>query len=354
MNMDSSPITRIIDANLNRLAEGLRVLEDIARMLLNDSDLTRQLKTLRHALIRSDLNFNLELLQSRNAAGDVGAAVDVAGENKEKELPLIIIANSRRAQESLRALEETAKLPEMASRLDSDQFKQARFELYTIERELVSRILREDKAKKVSGLYVIIDTEVLHGRSHIEAARGVIEAGVKVIQFRGKTMEKKLLLPVALELQTLCRKNEVLFIINDYLDIALAADADGLHVGQGDLPAAVARRLLPLDKILGCSVNSVQQAVAAEAAGADYIAVGCIYPTSSKEDVELVGVGMVRQVRQAVKAPLVAIGGINRNNVREVTGAGADAVCVISAVLSAPDIGRAARDMIEVIIEAKK
>ena len=133
-------VTRIVDANINRLAEGLRILEDIARMALDDTGLTQQFKTLRHDLIRGDLSFNLELLQSRNSAEDVGMTLGVEGEGKTKDLPLIVVANSRRAQEALRVLEEMAKLPEMTGKLDSDKFKQARFTLYTLEQKLVARL----------------------------------------------------------------------------------------------------------------------------------------------------------------------------------------------------------------------
>ncbi len=133
-------VTRIVDANLNRLAEGLRILEDIARMALDDTGLTQQLKSLRHDLIRGDLSFNLELLQSRNSEEDVGVSLEVEGEDKTKDLPLIVVANSRRAQEALRVLEEMAKLPEMTGKLDSDKFKQARFALYTLEQNLVSQL----------------------------------------------------------------------------------------------------------------------------------------------------------------------------------------------------------------------
>jgi thiamine-phosphate pyrophosphorylase len=143
--MDSSPAIRIIDANLNRLAEGLRVLEEIARMVLDDTALTAQLKALRHDLIRADLPFNLELLRARDSTGDVGVTLEVTGESKSKDLPLIVIANSRRVQESLRVLEEFAKLPEMASRLDSNKFKNARFESYTLEQELIDRLIQKDK-----------------------------------------------------------------------------------------------------------------------------------------------------------------------------------------------------------------
>jgi thiamine-phosphate pyrophosphorylase len=145
MNLSAA---RIIDANLNRLAEGLRILEDIARMTLEDTDLTRQLKTLRHELIRNDLPFNLELLQSRNSEEDVGATLEVAGEDQSKDLSLIAIANFRRTQEALRVLEEMAKLPEMSGKLDSDKFKRARFTLYTLEQKLVARLAHQDSEFK--------------------------------------------------------------------------------------------------------------------------------------------------------------------------------------------------------------
>jgi thiamine-phosphate pyrophosphorylase len=145
--MKPSPVMRIIDENMNRLAEGLRVLEDMARMVLNDGELTQQLKTLRHNLIRADLPFNLELLRSRDSTTDIGANSEVDGEKREKNLPLLAVANSRRAQESLRVLEEVAKLPEVSSSLDSNQFKNARFELYTIEQKLVSRLIQYNDSK---------------------------------------------------------------------------------------------------------------------------------------------------------------------------------------------------------------
>jgi thiamine-phosphate pyrophosphorylase len=138
--MRKQSVLRIIDANLNRLAEGLRILEEAARMILDDVELTQQLKTLRHDLIRNDVPFNIELIQSRDSAGDVGANLEVSGDEKPKDLPLLIIANSRRVQESLRVLEEMAKLPEIALKLDSEKYKKARFDLYTLEQKLISRL----------------------------------------------------------------------------------------------------------------------------------------------------------------------------------------------------------------------
>ena len=347
--MASSKTLRIIDANLNRIGEGLRLLEDIARLLLDDAALTQQLKTMRHELIRGDLPFHQQLLQARNSASDVGIDIEAAGEEKQRELPITIVANSRRVQESLRTLEELAKIPGTVPELDSEKFKQARFDLYTIEQKLLSRLLRKDKVKRISGLYVIIDTQALKGHSHTEAASQIISGGAKTIQLRDKLHSKKELLPIAQQLKELCAEHNVLFIVNDYLDLALATEADGLHLGQDDLPVEVARKLLPMDKILGCSTTSVDQAIAAESDGADYIAVGSIYPTSSKETVKVVGLDRLRQVRQAITSPLVAIGGITRDNAAEVIAAGADAVAVISAILQAENAKEATRQIIEVV-----
>jgi thiamine-phosphate pyrophosphorylase len=179
-----------------------------------------------------------------------------------------------------------------------------------------------------------------------------------VLQLRDKIQSKLKLLPIARQLQALCAEKKVLFIVNDYLDITLASDAEGLHLGQDDLPVQVARKLLPPGKIVGCSVRTVEQALAAQSAGADYVAVEAIYPTASKTStttpVTVVGLETLRQVRRAVSLPLVAIGGIAVNNITEVMAAGADSIAVISAVLGAASPENAARQMAAKIEAGKK
>jgi len=350
---EEAPILRIIDANLNRLSEGLRFLEDLARLQLNDAILTQQLKTMRHELLRSDRAFNQQLIEARNAAGDVGTDIEVPGEDKQRGLSATVVANARRAQQSIRVLEELAKLPDTTFELDSGKLQQARFDLYTIEKNLLSRLLRQDKTKNITGLYVIIDTQALKGRTHLEVTNQVISGGAKIIQLRDKLLSKKELLPIAHQLKNLCAEHGVLFIINDYLDIALAVDADGLHLGQNDLPVKVARQLLPIDKILGGSATTVEQATIIESEGADYIAVGSIYPTRNKETATVVGLERLQQVRQATALPLVAIGGINQDNAAAVTAAGANSVAVISAVLEAESPEEAVRKMIALLEVSK-
>ncbi len=339
----SPQLLRIIDANTNRIGEGLRLLEEVARLLLSDAPLSQQLKGLRHELTKTAW-LPQQLIQARDSEGDVGAGMEVPGEEKQRDLPATIVANARRVQESLRVMEELAKIPGLS--LQPEKFSKARFSIYTIEKTLLSRLLRRDKIDRLCGLYVIIDMPSLKGRSYVEVARQAIRGGARTIQLRDKLQGKKALLPIAQSLKELCAQQNVLFIMNDYLDLALAADADGLHLGQDDLPVAVARRLLPIDKVLGISVCTVEQAIAASNDGADYLAAGAVYPTPSKE-IEVIGIERLHQIKQAVPLPLVAIGGISKDNVAEVIEAGADSVAVISAVLGADDVAKASRQIAE-------
>jgi thiamine-phosphate pyrophosphorylase len=265
---------------------------------------------------------------------------------KPHDLPSSVVANSRRVQEALRTLEEYSKVNALPGHLSSARLEAARFEVYSIEKGLVGRLLRQDGAKRIHGLYVIVDTEALKGRDHAEVTRQVIRGGATIIQLRDKTMDRGRLLPIAQSMKQVCEENGALFFVNDYLDLALAMRADGLHVGQTDLPVAVVRKLVPLDMLVGCSVYNVEQAVKAIADGADYVAVGALFPTPSKQSV-VVGLDPLRRVRQAVSVPVVAIGGITLENAATVRAAGADSICVISAVLSAPSPEDDARKLLE-------
>ncbi len=331
---------RLIDANLNRISEGLRLLEEVARFLLNDAALSAALKSLRHELL--DHSLQKALLDARGSAEDVAA---FAEEERRADLPAVVTANARRVEESLRVLEEFSKLPQPHPDLDLDpeKFKKARFALYELERALTGKILRCEK--RIAGLYVIIDPEALRGRDEQEICRQAIRGGAKAIQLRDKKRSKAEILAAAKKLKEVCAQYDVPFILDDYLDVALASGADGLHLGQGDLPISVARRLLPIDKLLGCSTTTREEALQAEAEGADYIAVGSIYPTPSKAGAIVVGLERLRQIRKAVSLPIVAIGGIDGQNAPAVVEGGADAIAVISAVLGTEDVEGATRKL---------
>jgi thiamine-phosphate pyrophosphorylase len=341
----------MIDANLNRSSEGLRVLEDIARFLLNDSELSQRLRILRHDLARQSRSLSAGLLSHRDSERDVGHTHSEATElNVETTSPHglldLVAANAKRVEQSLRVLEELAKLPELDAKLNSASFEQMRFALYTLERDLISRLSRGDKRARISGLYVILDRQFLAGREELDVAVQIIEGGARVIQLRDKQSKRAQLLPVAQKLKELCSQAGVLFIMNDYLDLAMAIDADGLHIGQEDLPLPVVRRELPIDKIIGCSATTVSQATKAQNEGADYIAVGSMFPTTTKKEAIVVGVDTLKELKQILSTPLVAIGGINRDNIGEVVAAGADAVAVISAALGEKDVRGAVQKLV--------
>ncbi len=188
-----------------------------------------------------------------------------------------------------------------------------------------------------SPLYVILDREAARGRALPDLLDAVLAGGARLVQLRDKTLSMADLLPVARALRARCRAAGALFIVNDRADLALAVDADGLHVGQDDLPAAAARRILPPPLLLGVSTHDPAQARQAVADGADYVAVGSMFPTTTKAGFQLVGPELLRRVRPDVPRPLVAIGGITEANVTQVMAAGADAAAVISAVCGAPD-----------------
>lgn len=348
----SSPTSfwRVADANLNRCAEGLRVLEEVARFLLNDATLSAQCKTLRHQLGAASQSSSTLLYSARDVAQDVGASAE---EGLRGDVTALVQANAKRAQESLRVLEEWAKLPDSPPEFSAAMFAQARFSLYELERSLLGRVLRRAKAARVQGLYLIIDPEALGGRTEAEVTQAALVGGAQVIQLRDKRREKGLALPVAQQLQALCARHGALFIVNDDPDLALAVGADGVHLGQKDLPVHVARQLLAIDMLVGCSTAVLEEAQNAEAEGADYIAVGAMFPSPSKADTRPAGVETLRQVRAITLRPLVAIGGITEENVTEIIQAGADAVAIISAVAGAPDVKEAARRIVQRIQQAK-
>ncbi len=339
---------RLIDANIDRLSEGLRVLEDISRFVLGRPPVTEALKRMRHELIPVDPLITLQLLSARDAEGDIGRQFRFEGTQKGNLIELVT-ANARRSQQALRSLEEMSKLPEIPTEISEHNYEKARFSLYEIEKELTLLLSRQDKRERIAGVYIIIDPPSLAKRDIIEFARGVIGVGVSAIQLRDKLLNKSALLDIAAILATVCREAGVLFIMNDHVDIAIAVDADGVHLGEDDLPIAIAREMMHPDKLIGHTVRTVEQALRAEFEGADYLGVGSVYPSPTKPGAPLIGLEGLEGIAKAVSIPIVAIGGINVNNALEVIEHGADGIAVVSAVLAEKDIASATRDLVEII-----
>ena len=339
-----SQIMRIVDANCNRISEGLRFLEDISRFIFNDQALSQQIRNVRHTIARNIGILGNNPISERDADGDVGATFDPA--QQLQDMPSLITANAKRIEEGLRIIEELAKLPELNVFLRSADFQQLRFNVYTIERNLIDKLLRKTTAQKIRGLYAIIDTAVTGTRDICDIASSMILGGVKVIQLRDKHSTKASLFAIAQQLKQLCQQSGILFIVNDYLDIALAVAADGIQIGQDDLPISAVRNTIPVGMIIGCSVYSIAQAQKAQTGGADYIGVGAIFATPTKSDATIIGLEGLQQIRSTVAIPIVAIGGINTQNIASVMATGVDAAAVISALFIGNDIEKNARTLI--------
>jgi thiamine-phosphate pyrophosphorylase len=203
--------------------------------------------------------------------------------------------------------------------------------------------------------YIITNADIVPGRGHIEGAREALQGGAHVIQFREKKMDTGEMIRVCEVIQTLCRQHGAIFIVNDRIDVALAMDADGVHVGQKDMPATIARRLIGPYKILGVSASDGEKAKKAEMDGADYVGTGMIFPAGVKKDISAAkGLAVLREVSRAVHVPVVAIGGIDHGNAASCIEAGAAGCAVITAVIGAPDVRLAAANLAQIIRDDKK
>ncbi len=343
-----------IDANLNRSLEGLRVCEDVMRFCLKNGRLGSRFKELRHRLAGEAGRFSpARLLYGRDVEADTLKFVDLDAEKKRGSLESLVTVNLHRAMEAVRSLEEFSKLA--LPGLKGNPFQEIRFALYALESEAVSAALRSSKcAGLMRALYAIADSDQLKGGDWVKATKKMIRGGASVIQMRMKDRAMKNILARATELARICRKAGVLFIVNDYPEIALLAEADGVHLGANDLEVRDARKLLPPDKIIGLTLYSAESVPQALSQEPDYVAVGPVYDTiyrAGEGELALKGVGVDLLVRLKKQAgvPIVAIGGINADNAGAAISAGADSVAVLSYLYQKGHIEKNCRLLVKAI-----
>ncbi|HVT79345.1 MAG TPA: thiamine phosphate synthase [Phycisphaerae bacterium] len=344
--MDASRL-RILDAAANRAREALRVLEDVARFAWDDAGLTGRLKALRHDLAAALGMLPMERgLQSRDTAGDVGTGIKTEAEFSRAGMAGVLAANTRRLTEALRTLEEVAKTFDGAA---AARLEQLRYRAYTLEKEIGLQAVTEDgRARFARVRLVVLLTEslcVLPWEKVLDEilAAGGNDAARLCIQLREKELEDGELLGRARRVAERCRgaggagEGGAISMINDRADIALLAGADGVHVGQGDLPLAEVKRIWVMGArgggITGISTENLAQARSAAEQGPTYIAAGPMFPTTTKDKPRIVGPAYAAELARELKLPLVAIGGITPENAREVLAAGATALAVSSVVL---------------------
>ena len=318
---------RIIDANINRITEGLRVAEDIFRYSLDCSELQQGLKDMRHRLTAVVDRYSV--IGSRSSLDDVGFSSTGAKEYERSELRDSAAANLKRAEEGLRVLEEIYKLDDDGI---SSVMKTLRYELYELEKKAIAKL---NKKRLGKGLYLIL-TNPPSGYEDI--AKMAVKASLPAIQIRHKKGSDRELLNSAFKLREITLGTRTLFFVNDRLDVARMCKADGVHLGQDDIEPGRARDFLGDDFIVGLSTHNLSQVEAAQKIPIDYIGFGPVWETDSKEMTDPVtGVDALREAVKKSHHPVVAIGGINRDNIRELSGTGFNNIAVIRAVQDAMD-----------------
>ncbi|MFM7312151.1 MAG: thiamine phosphate synthase [Cyanobium sp.] len=366
---DIAAIRRLLDANLDRAREGLRVLEDWSRFALDRGDLVASLKDLRQRLGRLH---HARYKRERDTAGDAGAGLGHPAQMERRKPAQVLAANAGRVQEALRVLEEFGRLedPELAVEAAA-----IRYRLYDLEVELLRGDDPDAETMPATAPGAAAPFARIGGAgAQGEAARGTwrrerlqacslylitrpvpqlqqvveraLQAGVRLVQYRAKEADDRSRLAEAQALRELCARHGALFLINDRIDLALAVDADGVHLGQDDLPPELARRLLGPHRLIGRSTHGITQLRQAQADGCDYVGVGPVNATPTKPGRTPVGLTYVRQVAAEARIPWFAIGGIASSSLAPVLEAGASRVAVVRAITDAADPAGATAELL--------
>jgi len=322
---------RVIDANLNRLKEGLRTVEEHARLIRGASSLTKRTKEIRHkvtVIVEKYLSWD-DLLSNRNSIQDIGQHLDLDTELTRKGVSTILVSNLKRAQEAARVLEEYSKLINTDLSMD---FKNIRFDIYNLEQDFFKH------RNLVFSLYLLVFDSL--------GVREAIEGGVDLVQFRDKTSSDSVRLDKIRQLMIITKNAGVKLIINDRPDLCVLTNASGVHLGQDDMSVAEARRIVGPGRIIGVSTHTIDQAVQADKEGADYIAIGPVFSTESKGvSIKAIGLDILREVAASVSTPVVAIGGITKDNVEHVLATGVRRIAAMNGIIGSDDPRKNAESM---------
>jgi thiamine-phosphate pyrophosphorylase len=316
-------ICRILDANLDRAREGLRIVEEWCRFGLNSASMAAECKQMRQELASWH---SQELRASRDTPGDPGTELTHPREEQRSSIQNLLQANLCRVEEALRVLEEYGKLydPNMGT-----AFKQMRYQVYILESNLLA--YRRHQLLERSRLYLVTSASDQLFFT-VEAA---LQGGLTLVQYREKVADDSIKLSHAQKLRQMCHHYGALFIMNDRVDLAIAVDADGVHLGQQDVPVALARQLLGPQRIIGRSTTNPDEMQRAIAEGADYIGVGPVYETPTKAGKAAAGLEYIQYAAKHASVPWFAIGGIDPSNINDVLGAGAQRVAIVRAIMQA-------------------
>ena len=334
-------VNRLIDANLDRAREGLRVIEDWCRFGLCQKDLVIKIKDFRHQL---SLLHNEKFKKARSSATDKGALLNHPAQKERKNINELISANCSRIQEALRVLEEFGRntSPELAKTAAS-----IRYEIYDLEIKILALNNLSNKKLILNNTHVyLITASKVDLLSKLKIA---IQSGIKMVQYRSKNDNKSDFEKIqeANNIASICKKYDCLFIVNDRIDIAQAVDADGVHLGQNDMPIEIARNLVGYEKIIGKSTSNFEQAKKAEAQGADYIGIGPVFNSNNKSNNNLIEKDILVNVGKEIQIPCFAIGGINDSNKNIIISTGIDRIALIDGILNQNDIELSTKNLLK-------
>jgi thiamine-phosphate pyrophosphorylase len=326
---------RILDANLDRAREGLRVIEEWCRFGLKTTELTAICKDLRQALAHWH---RPEFRAARNTPNDPGTTLTHAQEQERPGMTALVRANLGRVQEALRVIEEYGKLVEPELSLAA---KQMRYQVYTLE----SNLLPDQRLEKLrqARLYLVTAPHP----NLLTVVEAALQNGLSLVQYREKSLDDAARLAMARQLRELCDRYQALLIVNDRVDLALAADADGVHLGQQDVPMELARRILGPQRLVGRSTTNPTELARALDEGADYIGVGPMYETPTKPGKAAAGATYVSYAQSQVDSlPWFVIGGLDPTNLAPALAAGATRVAVVRSIMAADDPGAVTRQLL--------
>ena len=331
-------IYRILDANLDRAREGLRIIEEWCRLGLNHQPLAEECKDIRQELARWH---SWELRQARDTPGDVGTSLSHPQEEARESIQQLLQANLCRSQEALRVLEEYSKLYDIDM---ATGCKQLRYRVYAIESSLFNNYRQQQLQSAALYLVTSPEPEIL---KTVEAA---LKGGLTLVQYRDKEGTDSDRIEKAHQLCQLCHRYKALFIVNDRVDIALAVDADGVHLGQNDAPVSFAREVLGSHKIVGRSTTNKQELNRAIAEHADYVGVGPFYETPTKPGKTALTTEYIDYVKAKCRVPWFAIGGIDLKNLDAVLTTGAQRIAVVRAIMQAEQPTQVTRQFLAQLI----
>jgi thiamine-phosphate pyrophosphorylase len=340
-SIEEMDAARILDVGANRAREALRVIEDYCRFVLDDAFLSREVKTLRHDLAEALANLPAGLLlEARDTLRDVGTAISTAAERERASLRAVVQANCKRLQEALRSLEEYGKLrsPELGQELE-----RLRYHSYSLERAIILGTTARERLAEAR-LYMLL-TGALCTAALDWTIKEAAAGGAQIVQLREKKLTDRDLLERARQVRRWTREAGVLFIMNDRPDIARLVEADGVHVGQEELPVKEVRRIVGPGALIGVSTHNLDQVRQAVLDGASYIGVGPTFPSGTKDFADFPGLDFARQAAAETSLPAFVIGGVNLDNMEQVRGAGLRRVAVSQAICQADDPRQAAAEI---------